>query len=137
VKEQAIVTFIESLREEGLTTRPEWIVPYELEADLLSGLTLQNVWKQWRYFPDGLISDDDNATTGFLKAANALEIALPEQLRIASHANMGSSLLEDAPVIRMGYDIEAAAEIMVHMLQQLLESEQLDPSHVDLYPRLF
>jgi DNA-binding LacI/PurR family transcriptional regulator len=133
-REAEVTAFIDALTTTGLTTRPEWIVPYAMGA---AGEAFTARWPQWEAVPDGFISDVDNATVDLLRAAATLGIAIPAQLRIVSHANIGSTLLEGAPVTRVAFDVQEVAETLVErLIAQLRGAAPEAPQLIRIPPRV-
>jgi DNA-binding LacI/PurR family transcriptional regulator len=134
LREATVTAFIDALTTTGLSTRPEWIVPYNIGA---AEQAITARWPRWHAVPDGFISDDDNATVDLLRAAATLGIAIPDQLRVVSHANVGSTVLEGMPVTRIAYDVQEVAEALVErLLAQLRGVAREAPQVIRILPRL-
>ncbi len=136
IREPEIATFIETLAQHGLTTRPEWILPYASPAQSTAGELFAQRWPTWHERPDCLVIDDDNATVSLLHTAAALGISIPAQLQIASHSNVGSTLLDGAPVLRVAFDIHEVAEALVDRLVGQLRGQLTPDPFALIHPRL-
>lgn len=131
--------FMETLRKGGGVSFPEW-------QRGLHGLTAQDssavgkrefeaLWKALPEKPDGLVSCDDYATTGVLEALRELGIRPGSSLRIASHANKGSTLLANAAVSRVEFDPDDIAGALLTLVEQAIEG-QTQPEVITVAPHV-
>ena len=79
---------------------------------------------------------DDNITVGMLRAAGALGVRVPQDLKIASHANRGASEFGSTSVIKIEFDVDKIAATMVDYLGTLMTGNMPEPSVVVVQPEL-
>lgn len=118
--------FQRALSEEGAQTRENWLIPFRLDAILLRALEASRHFRQlWTDAdrPDALLSMNDEYTAGVLNAAEMMGVRIPQDLLVASHANVGPDLFNGAEVIRIEYDPAATARACLLTLDELLQGK--------------
>lgn len=88
--------------------------------------------------PDGLMLADDGIGRGALTALLRLQIRVPEDVRICTHARVGSSYpgIFGMPVARLLQDEEEQADAACRMMESLMAGEEIPEPHLRLPPRL-
>ncbi len=106
----------------GLETREDWI-----RTDFHPWLTaagweeFREVWSAHSDRPDGLLILDDGLFTEAVVAICELNIRVPGQMRVVTHANKGSRVRYPFPVTLLQNDPALAAEILETKLVSLME----------------
>lgn len=123
-----IAAFFAALTQAGVRSNAAWLIPIDgLQPVVLRGYAeFRRAWQSWEEKPQGLVSFDDNATLGVLRAAEMLGIRVPQDLKIASHANKGSNLLRPFEVTRVEFDPEQVATAMLEQLEQFMAGKPVD-----------
>ena len=101
----------------GLTFRDEWIGYEEGGWTERHGYKLfMRLWQNAER-PDGIMVADDILCHGVLRAILELQLELPRDLRLVTHASRGIELPFHRPVSRVEYDSEEWANKAVRMLE--------------------
>ena len=129
----------------GLPVREEWIWEQpDPESSALVTHEEQGYWALMklleadRHALDGVVITDDLMTRGALAAAQKLGLVIGSELKIATHANKGSSLLrEQEPAINL-LEIDPAeiVEAMFGMLERLMAGSERLAKSVLIPPKL-
>jgi DNA-binding LacI/PurR family transcriptional regulator len=87
---------------------------------------------------DGVVIDDDMMTRGVLTAAKKLGLMVGSDLKIATHANKGSSTLseQESALTLMEMDPNDFVEAMFGMLERLMAGSELSAKSVLISPKL-
>lgn len=87
---------------------------------------------------DGLLCEDDMFTRGALAALHQASVGLENGLKIASHANKGSSVLKNYKdrLILLEIDPEEVVEAMFDLLEPMMAAETPNPQKIYLKPRI-
>jgi DNA-binding LacI/PurR family transcriptional regulator len=120
----------------GLPVDPCWMqTATQVEPQWASNLVMLLFKGKPEERPNGLIIADDNLTehacTGLLQAG----LSVPKDVDVVAHGNFpleGKSLL---PIKRLGYDIPAALNIALDLLQRQREGKKVPP--VTVVPAVF
>ena len=124
----AVKAFIAAVEAAGLQFNEQWLIPFPTESIAsrpLQALTrFHRLWQDWPSRPDGLLSNDDQFTSGVVHACEILQLRIPEQLVIATHANKGLELFANAPVIRLEFDAAEVARAILATVDELLHPGQ-------------
>ena len=126
--------FREVLAELGLPDRPErlWQQPGTEVSDSEHGTrgehgyrALLNLLEADRHALDGVVVNDDMMTLGVLAAAKKLGLTVGSDLKIATHANKGSSALseQESALTLMEVDPNEFVEAMFGTLERLMAGE--------------
>ena len=118
----------------GVTIRPEWIQPvggYVASEAIQSGAqAIKAIWAAPGEKPDGLVCVDEYATRGVLNAAPELGIVPGKELKIASHASKGATVLAEAPVTRIEFDPADVGRSMISLIGKITEGK---PTETDIF----
>jgi DNA-binding LacI/PurR family transcriptional regulator len=115
--------FQAALAEHGLEYRPAWV------RDDLHPAWSGAGWEEFREIwagtekPDGLLITDDVLSQDVTLAILEMGIRVPEDLRVASHANKGSDLRYPFPVELLTVDPDLRAHHLSAELMRLLRGE--------------
>ena len=87
---------------------------------------------------DGVVINDDMMTRGALVAAKKLGLTIGSDLKIATHANKGSSALseQESALTLMELDPNDFVEAMFGMLERLMAGGELSANPVLVSPKL-
>lgn len=139
--------YLETLAGLGLTGRPEWIWARP-DAELSDSKCGEHGEQGYRallslletdpHALDGVVVNDDTMTLGVLAAAKKLGLAVGSDLKIATHANKGSSaLLEHESVLTlMEIDPKDFVEEMFGTLERLMAGVSVAPETRLIRPQL-
>ena len=125
-------SFVELSRANGLKYKDEWIVactePKEqiYEADGYEGFL--RFWNQTDEHPDGVVIADDIICQGALRAISKLNIKLPDDLLLVSHASSGLDFPYHLTPTKIEFDISDQADEAIEMMVKLLEGDVLSKS---------
>ncbi len=110
----------------GLLTRDGWI--RGAGYGMGSGAAVQDaaaafaaLWAAAAEKPDGVICTDDYDAVGAVRAMRELGLEPGRDVRIASHANRGSDVLEGLPVIPVAFDPAEIARVMLQAVCKLVD----------------
>lgn len=123
--------FREALAAEGLPFRERW-VRHDLHP-LAGGAgweELREIWSAYPEKPDGLIITDDNLLWEALPALVGVGVRIPEELRIAAHANRGSEIRVPFPVLWFRMDPERYACHQAELLLKLMAGATPSQDHI-------
>ena len=135
----------EALAGCGLPVREEWIWEQPgVESSALVTHEEQGYWALMKLMGtdrqalDGLVINDDLMTRGALVAAQKLGLTIGSDLKIATHANKGSSLLRDqeSTINLLEIDPAEIVEAMFGMLERLMAGNELSAQSVLIPPKL-
>jgi len=114
--------FMAALRERGVEVRPGWI-RHDLHpsAQGAGWEELREIWASSGDKPDGLLISDDLLFSDARAAVADLDIRVPGELMIVSHANRGMWFPSSFPVTRIEVDPDACAQAMGAALTDLVE----------------
>jgi len=81
--------------------------------------------------PDGLLIGDDWIGRGALTALLRLDVSVPDEVRICTHARVGSGYPDSfgMPVARLELDDAEVAEAACRMMEQIIAKEELKEPH--------
>jgi DNA-binding LacI/PurR family transcriptional regulator len=120
------------MRENGAIIRPAWVrSDLNPSRDGAGWEEFQKIWDSSREKPDGLIVSDDLLFRDVAMAILAMEIRVPDDLMVATHANKGSGMFYPFPVLRLELDVEQVIERMGRMLLDLMEGKEADAQVVE------
>ena len=87
---------------------------------------------------DGVVINDDMMTIGALAAAKKLGLEVGTELKIATHANKGSSALREfeASLTLLEVDPNEFVEAMFGMLECLMAGGEITPERRLILPKL-
>jgi DNA-binding LacI/PurR family transcriptional regulator len=125
LKKQRLEFFLQETARQGLTTRPEWICSPEnrgLEQLVpAAGEAFTEVWGSVAEKPDSLICLDDYMAVGAVQAIRKLGLEPDRDIRIVTHANRGSTVLEGLPVTAIEFDPADVAFALLETTNNLIE----------------
>lgn len=121
---RTLAAFRDAVAAAGLKTRELWQCGSGvagLPAVVQDGHdALVSLWQARTEKPDGIVSIDDYATTGALGAMRELGIVPGRDVVVASHANQGSDLLANQPVVRIEFDPAQVAGALLQSITELI-----------------
>lgn len=125
--------FRQLMQAMGATVRDKWIRHDLPPTRLGAGWDeFREIWTAYKDKPDGMIICDDMLLRDVAMAILNLQIRVPEQLMIVSHANRGSGVTVPFPVTYMEYDPDAYVQAAGGMLLRLLHGEEVGEKAVCL-----
>lgn len=74
--------------------------------------------------PNGLIVSDDNVLTAAGEGLVAAGVRVPEDLHVVAVTNFPLLVPSPIPVTRIGFDIPAILDVLVHRLEQVRRGEK-------------
>lgn len=129
-----------ALRDAGLPRRQgrevavqEWGEGCNPEEEGRKGLL--QMWRQRRH-PDGIVFTDDWHGLGAMRALVELGVAVPDQVRLVTHANAGYELPRPCPAARLQLDPRDLARGMVDALEQIWTGDAAVPRQLLVAPQL-
>lgn len=136
-------------KELGLCYKPEWIWDFHRypqhsmattsqEQGFNAILSMYGSGASLSDGPTGLVSTDDMMTRGALVAMQKLNIRPGQDVKIATHSNRGSSVLQgyESELTRLEIDPNAIVRAMFAFLKSLLEGEDMTPRTILVDPQL-
>ena len=129
--------FCNEIQRMGLDVNEKWI-RYDLPADATGAgwEDLREIWNAGPEKPDGLIVADDIMFADVVRAVTELDINVPAELRIVSHANRGAVYPAAFPVDRLELDPVEYGRTLGNLLLQRLRGETPAEPMVTLHHRL-
>ena len=125
--------FKAALAAEGLPFKPSWVQrDFQPNVPGAGWSDFREIWTGSAEKPDGLFVADDVLFPGVQQAIKELGIRVPEQLQVATHANRGSNMQYDLPVMRLETDPDEYAAAQVDLLLALLRHDPAVPSEIIL-----
>jgi DNA-binding LacI/PurR family transcriptional regulator len=122
----AVKVFKEALALAGLSFGQQWLIPFgggSIASRPLSALSrFHKCWQEWSEKPDGFLSTDDQFTSGVVHACELMDVKIPDDLVIATHANKGLELFAQAQVIRLEFDPSEIACAILATIDELLQT---------------
>lgn len=104
--------------------RPQWIRDDLHPAQAGAGWEeFREIWTANREKPDGLLVMDDFLFRDAAAAILDMNVRVPEDLKVVTHANKGAEILYPFPVTGLVVDPDLTALRMVEMLQTLLKGK--------------
>lgn len=91
---------------------------------------LHEIFNSGKRRPDGLLITDDTLFHEAAMALLSMDVRVPEELMVVTHANRGSGMFCPFPTTKLENDPEQYADAMVRMLKKLLAGNQPEPNHV-------
>jgi len=140
-----IRTFRDALRRRRLGLHHAWIWsrstapgPDGETRDERGARAFQALFGDGQPPPDGLIIADDMLTRGLLSAARSAGIAIGKDVRIASHANKGSPVLEEWAdrLTRIEVDPDEIVEAMFDLLEAFMAGQSKGATCISIKPTL-
>lgn len=121
------------IREAGLEVRPEWL-RFDLHpASQGAGWEqMRDIWTTRDEHPDGLLVTDDLLFADAAMAILELDIAVPEELLVITHANRGLTANPPFPVARIEADPDLIASRAESMMLRLLSGQPVDEPAVSI-----
>ena len=121
------------MRENDADIRPAWVrSDLNPSRDGAGWEEFQKIWDAGTEKPDGLIVTDDLLFRDVAMAILALEIHVPDDLMVVTHANKGSGMFYPFPVLRLEMDIDQVIEQMGRMLLDLMKGRSVNVTEVDI-----
>jgi len=128
---QFLAPFVEEMARQGLLVRKDWVFgsisPVKVGSDWER---FRRLWLEGVERPDGVLIVDDHLYCDAAPAIMALGVRIPAELLVVTHANRGSDICYPFPTLRMEFDPEAHAQVMVEMLRRLLAGQKVERPHV-------
>lgn len=114
--------FSAALKERGVEARSGWI-RHDLHpsAQCAGWEELREIWAAYPEKPDGLLISDDILFSDARAAISDLDVRVPDELMVVSHANRGMWYPTSFPVTRIEVDPDACAQAMSATLIDLVE----------------
>jgi DNA-binding LacI/PurR family transcriptional regulator len=130
-------TFLDAVSATGAETRSQWMQTLRSDQSLaVHGYQVfQHLWRQAGETPDAVVCVDDQATAGLLLAADALGIAMPDDLLIASHANSLDPQPDPSQVLRFEFDTLAIARELLARLRTRIAGHAPELPDIWVLPR--
>lgn len=123
-----IEVFRQTLAEGDAVFRKEWLRMNEDPRMPGAGYEeFRDVWRAAREKPDGLLVSDDMLLPDVALALRELGIRVPEQLRVAAHANKGMVTCPAFPAARLEMDPREHARVMSGYLAKAARGEPIEP----------
>lgn len=140
-----VPVFLDAVKKRGLPSRPEWIQKRGIHfPELKPGEEFARAAMEKLFAlpeaerPDGIVIPDDMVTRGVLASAARLGLSLGRDVKIATHANKGSEVLEKEAKRLTLLEINPAeiARAMLDMLETLMDGKTCREQFVLVGPRL-
>lgn len=132
--QQCLDVFKAAIRSAGLDIDFAWLMPFRVTQPHYRSLEASReffgMWTNATNRPDGLLSANDEYTSGVLHAMELLELRSPGDLLVASHANKGLELFGKFDVIRLEYDTEEHARLLLSAVDDLLAGRQVPAEQI-------
>lgn len=115
-------------RQAGLDMRPGW-VRHDLHPQLggAGWEEFREIWSAHPVKPDSLLVTDDLLFSEAAVAISEMGIRVPEQLRIATHANAGAEPRAPFPVTLLRVNATWCADLLGEMLMRRMNGEAVEP----------
>ena len=116
--------FCDAVGANGVETRDKWI-----RTDFHPWLTaagweeFREAWSAYSEKPDGLLILDDGLFSEAVVAIDELQIRVPDQLRVVTHANKGAGVRYPFPVTLLQNDPAVVAETLELKLLKAMNGE--------------
>jgi DNA-binding LacI/PurR family transcriptional regulator len=127
--DNTLAVFNKAVEAAGVETRSKWQqVLHHSSATAFPELgaeCFQAIWSAGGVKPDGIVSCDDYATAGILREMAKLGLGVGHDVKIASHANVGSDRWPGEAVIRIEFDAVKVAEALFSTLNSLIEGREV------------
>ncbi len=125
--------FIRELQIAHLPVHQGWIRNNLLPKSLGVGWQeFREIWSAASDKPDGLLISDDQLCAGAVKAIEEVDVRIPEELIIISHANKGREIQTNFPMPRMECDPDEFASAVAEMLINLKDTKPMGSPIVSL-----
>lgn len=143
--EKDVELFRVAMQKHQLTVRPDWIVKRGADpTDYISGIesgsrAIRRLYGSGKTdTPDGLLVLDDMLARGALNAAEQLKIPIGSEIKMATHANKGSTILERdyERLLLLEIDPSEVAQAMLDLLERLMAGRDCPEKIVWIKPHL-
>lgn len=139
-----VVRFGAAMQKHGLVTKPDWIVKLgdghaEYRSSKEFGTrAFRSLYADKSETPDGLLLLDDMVTLGVLAAAHEQKIAVGLDIKMATHANKGSTVLENNTdrLTLLEFEPTEIAQTMLELLERLMAGRHGPESNIWIKPRV-
>ncbi len=122
-------SFVAAVTQHNILYRPEWVCGISHEQGPgVAFEAIQRMWKQNEDRPDGLLITDDTVFAEIAMALLEMDVEVPDELLVVTHANLGAEMFCPFPTVRFAFDPERMAAVMVKNLQITTDGQCPMPS---------
>ncbi len=121
-------SFLAALARHGLTFNSDWVCGVSpTDGPGAAFDAVHQLWEAKRERPDGLLVTDDTIYPEVAMALLELDVVVPEDLLVISHANLGARMFCPFPTVRFAFDPARMANVLVDALCDLIAGNTPSP----------